>query len=254
MLEIKDVRFSYDKKSPIVLNGINMSLEKGKVGVILGGNGAGKTTLFKTILGIEKPSSGDICINSFSILDLSRKERAKIVSYVPQNISFGDLTVYETIMTGRIAYFDFNEGQEDRIEVERAIKEMGLESLVDRLSEQLSGGEKQKVAIARAIAGKPKLIVFDEPTGNLDLANERLLIELIKRLSKELNITVLCSLHNLNEALEIGDNFFFMKDGIIKYTGEKDVFSEEIIEDIFGVKVKILKIDNQLMIAGGERK
>lgn len=250
MLEIRDLHFSYDKGKNQVLNGINLTLEEGKIGILLGRNGAGKTTLFKTILGIEKPGSGDILIQSESILGLSYKERAKQISYVPQLVNFGDLTVYETILTGRIPYFGLSAGKEDHEEVKRVISEMGLEELSEKSTEKLSGGERQKVAIARAIVGKPKLIVFDEPTGNLDLSNERLLIEETKKLSKEYGITILCSLHNLNEAVELGDTFFFMDDGAVKYSGGKELFTEEIIKEIFNASVKVHNIENKILITG----
>ncbi|MCR5457468.1 MAG: ABC transporter ATP-binding protein [Clostridiales bacterium] len=250
MLEIKDLHFGYDKGKNKVLNGINLTLEEGKIGILLGRNGAGKTTLFKTILGIEKPGSGDILIQSKSILGLSYKERAKQISYVPQLVNFGDLTVYETILTGRIPYFGFSAGKEDHEEVKKVISEMSLEELSEKSTEKLSGGERQKVAIARAIVGKPKLIVFDEPTGNLDLSNERLLIEETKKLSKEYGITILCSLHNLNEAVELGDSFFFMDEGVVKYSGGNELFTEEVIEDIFKVNVKVVNIENKILITG----
>ena len=105
--------------------------------------------------------------------------------------------------------------------------------------------------IARAMAQEPKLMVFDDPTGNLDIANEQLIIEEAKKLAKEKNISILSSLHDLNQALHFGDRFFFLKDGIVKYTGGKETFTEEVIKDIFDIDVKIVEIDHQKVILGG---
>lgn len=251
MLEIRDLHFRYSKRSPEVLCGIDLKLGKGEIGILLGKNGAGKSTLFKTILGIEKPTSGMIELNALSLSSISLAERARHIAYVPQNVTFGDLSVFDTVMTGRISYFGFRAGAEDYTAVKQALDDMGLSGFSDRSADRLSGGEKQKVAIARAIVGNPQLIIFDEPTGNLDLSNERLLINEAKKLAKCRGISILCSLHDLNEAAELGDKFFFMKDGIIRYDGGKEFFNEDVIEDIYGVKVKVNHIENQMIITGG---
>jgi len=251
MLEIRNLEFAYSRNGPLVLSGLNLALEKGEIGVVLGANGAGKSTLFKTLLGIEKPLSGSITMDSVSITGMTARERAKHIAYVPQNVVFGDLSVFDTVLTGRIAHFGYKAGKEDWEAANRVIREMGLEDFRERSADRLSGGEKQKVAIARALAGSPALIVFDERTGNLDLANERLLIEETRRLARERGISVLCSLHDMNQALELGDRFFFLKEGQIRYTGGKEIFTEHVIEDIFGVKVKIIEAENQTVVIGG---
>lgn len=239
MLEIKDLVFGYGKRSKPVLRGVNLSLGNGEIGILLGKNGAGKSTLFKTVTGLEKPSFGKAFVNSGNLFDMSSRERARHVAYVPQTVTFGDLTVFDTVLTGRLSYFGLSAGKDDIDATRKVLDEMGLSEFADRSADRLSVGEKQKVAIARAIVGNPEVIVFDEPTGSLDLANERLLIDEIKKLAKERGITVLCSLHNIYEALELGDKFFFMKEGAIYHSGGKEIFTEDVIEDIFGVRIKI---------------
>ena len=103
-------------------------------------------------------------------------------------------------------------------------------------------------AIARAMAQDPQLMVFDEPTGNLDIANEQLIIQEAKKLAREKGISILSSLHDLNQALHFGDKFFFMKDGIIKYAGGSEVFTEEVIRDIFDIDVRIRCIDGKTVV------
>ena len=251
MLEVKDLHFRYSGRSPEVLRGASLSLQKGEIGVLLGRNGAGKSTLFKTLLGIETPSSGELLLDGQSLLSMRVKERARHVAYVPQNVTFGDLTVFDTVLTGRLSRFGWSAGREDYAAVERVLDEMGLSGFASRYADRLSGGEKQKVAIARAIVGDPELIVFDEPTGNLDLAGERLLMTEARKLARDRGITVLCSLHDLNEALELGDRFFFLQDGVIRFAGGKELFTGDVIREIFGVDVRIVHVDNQRLIIGG---
>ena len=254
MLKINDLHFRYTSHGKPVLNGASLELKQGQVGILLGKNGCGKTTLFKNILGIEKSKSGTVEFGGESLQKLSRRERARRIAYVPQHIHFGDLSVFDSVLMGRVSYFGMKAGQEDYQVVEKLLRDMGLLEYANRSAEALSGGEKQKIAIARAMAQQPKLMIFDEPTGNLDIANEQLIIQEAKRLATEKNISVLSSLHDLNQALYFGDQFFFMKDGIVKYAGGKEIVTEEVIRDIFDIDVKIVQIDNQTVILGGYQK
>ena len=251
MLEIKNISFAYDNKSPNVLKNINLELKKGEIGIILGKNGSGKTTLIKNILGILKPNSGSICFEGENLLEMSNKDISKIVAYVPQDIQFGALTVFDSVLMGRISHFGLKAGKEDINIVEKILCEMNIKDYAMRDVTKLSGGERQKVAIARALAQEPKLLVFDEPTGNLDIANQMLIIEEAKKLSKEKNIAILISIHDLNQALSFGDKFYFLKEGIIEHSGGIDIVNTEVIEHTFDIKAKVIVIENQKIIIGG---
>lgn len=248
MLKIENLHFNYGGSSRDVLRGANLELSEGQVGILLGKNGSGKTTLFKSLLGIVKPKKGSITFRGENLLKLNRLQRARRIAYVPQDIQFGDLSVFDSVLMGRISYFGIRAGKEDLESVEQLLKDMGLMELAHRNVTELSGGERQKIAIARAMAQEPQLMVFDEPTGNLDIQSEQLIIREAKKLAQQNNIAVLASLHDLNQALALGDTFFFLKDGVVKYAGGKEVFTPEVIKDIFDADVELLKMDGKTVI------
>lgn len=251
MLSCENLCFRYGRNGTDVLNQASLELAAGEIGIVLGKNGAGKTTLFQNILGIQTPSAGSIRFDGEDLLKLPRKERARRIAYVPQDIQFGALSVFDSILMGRVSYFGLKASREDYLAVEKILADMGLTAFADRNVEALSGGERQKIAIARAMAQEPKLMVFDEPIGNLDIANEQLILTEARKLAKEKGISILSSLHDLNQALYFGDRFFFLKDGRVKYAGGKDMVCEEIIRDIFDIDVKIAEIQGRKVILGG---
>ncbi len=251
MLNIQNLTFRYHRRGAPVLNGVSLSLRDGEIGVVLGQNGSGKTTLFKNILGIAKtPEGASIEFDGENLLKMPRRERARRIAYVPQDIRFGELSVFDSILMGRISYFNLKASRHDLDVVERIIKDMQLEPYAHRSAAKLSGGEQQKTAIARALAQEPRLLIFDEPTGNLDIANGQLIIREAKRLARDRQISILCSLHDLNQAFALGDRFFFIKDGTVRCY-EKESIDEKLLQDIYGVPVRILEIENQKIVIGG---
>ena len=247
MLEIKGLSFAYETDKP-VLRGVDLSLGDGNVGILLGRNGAGKSTLLKIITGILKPSAGSVLFDGQDLLAMTRRQRAALVAYVPQQIEYGDLTVYQTVLTGRVSYYSVKPSKSDLDVVERVISEMDLSDVSCRNVQELSGGERQKVAIARALAQEPKVLVFDEPTGNLDIANELLIIREARKIAHNKNITVFSSIHDLNQAMVFGDMFFFMKDGYIKFSGSSEVFSPEVIREVYGVEAALVENNGERFI------
>lgn len=254
MLQIENLCFRYGRHRPWVLNGINLQLQQGEIGVLLGKNGSGKTTLFKTILGILKPELGSIHFDGENMLRMNRLERARRIAYVPQNIHFGALSVYDTVLMGRVSYFGYKAGRTDEEAVNRILREMKLEKYAARNVEELSGGERQKIAIARALVQEPKLLIFDEPTGNLDIANEMLIIEETRKVAREKGISILTSLHDLNQALSLGGRFFFLRDGEIRHDGGKETVTEAIIRETFDAAVRIVEVEGKKIILNGGRK
>ena len=248
MLKIENLSFKYHKNSPLILDDISLSLNDGEIGIILGKNGVGKSTLFKLIVGLIKPKSGDIFVDEFNLNNMKSKDRAKLISYVPQTIEFGDLSVYETILSGRVSHYSLFPSKKDEEIVQNVIKEMHLEGFLNKNVNELSGGERQKIAIARALVQEPKVLIFDEPTGNLDIGNEQLILDEAHKICRNKNISILISIHDISIASYYGDKFFLLKDNKIKYSGDKEVINEANISDIFDVKATIKDIDNKKFI------
>ena len=232
-LKIQNISFSY--KSEDILKNISFEIKKGDLVAVLGKNGAGKSTLLKTIAKFLIPKSGSVYCGDIDLFKLSKKEFVKKLSYVSQKPTPNELNVFEMLLLGRRSYFKFKPSKKDIEEVEKVIKKLNLEKIKLKSTSNLSGGELQKVAIARAVIQKSDIILLDEPTNNLDIKNQ---IEILKIL-KSLNKTAILVLHDINLALRFCDKFIFMKDGKIAYEGDKSIITPEIIKDIYEIDVDI---------------
>lgn len=248
MLLLKDVSFSYEKGMKPTLSCVDLQLEEGKIGVLLGPNGVGKSTIIKIISGLIKPKNGDIILGESNLRKIKAKERAKLVAYVPQNVEFSSLSVLDSVLLGRLPYFYSFPCSHDRAKAEKAIEDVGLSKLKDRSANSLSGGEKQLVAIARALVSSPKLLLLDEPTANLDLKHQKMILTLMRKISKERNLTILLTLHDISEAAFVGDAFYFLKEGKIIASGDKTTITEERIKEVYDVDVKLVREEDDFTI------
>ncbi len=243
MLWIENIFFSYTDKE--VLRGVSLKLKKG-LGCLLGPNGAGKSTFLKIIVGILKPQSGRIFLNGKDITNLKLKDRAKLISYSPQEFSINfPYTVFEVVLMGRNPYINFLEGpnRKDEIIALKALKVLGIEDLANKEFTSLSGGQKRMVLIARSLAHDGNLMIFDEPTAFLDFKNQLLVLSAIKKIAKNLNKIVLLSLHDPNMAFFFCDEVFLMKDGKIIANGSpKETITEENLVKLYGIKAKLIDV------------
>ena len=246
MLIVNHLFSSYSKKGKAILDDISFQLGDGEIGVLLGPNGAGKSTLFQSILGTLKTKRGEILIDGVSQEDSKRKEWARKIAYVPQRIPSSSLSVFETVLLGRMPYFSLSPSKGDKENTAQILDELGLSSFQNKATNVLSGGELQKVAIACALNQNPSLLLLDEPTSNLDIKNSVLLQGLCKKLAKTHRISILIATHDLNSALDLGNRFYFLKEGKLIGQGEEDAFDEENVFNTFGVHVGI-------SIAGGDK-
>ena len=247
MLEIKNLSFSYSKNKK-VLDDISFSINEGEIAIILGPNGAGKSTLLNCLIGEEKIASGEILFDGKTRKDIKREERNNLLGYVPQLIEGNDLTVRETILLGRLNKFGLYPSKKDYELVDSSIESLKLSGLKDRTTSSLSGGERQKVAIARAIIQESKTILFDEPTSNLDIKAQLDVLKIIKDEIKSKNKSALISMHDINQALSIGDKFIFLVDNKVKAVIKKEEITPKLLEETYGIKSKIINVDNKEII------
>jgi iron complex transport system ATP-binding protein len=237
ILEVNGVEFQY--KSKEVLKDIKFHLERNEILSILGPNGVGKTTLLKCMNAILKPKSGVILIEDEDILKLEQIEIARRVGYVPQRCEPARLTVFDAVLLGRMPHIKWNVSTEDIMLVESTIKKLNLEHVALRYIDELSGGELQKVGIARAIAQNPKLLLLDEPTSSLDLKNQLDILDTVRDVVRNENVSAIMTMHDLNLAFRYSDKFIFLKNGTIYAAGSMGDITPQVIEEVYGVPVTI---------------
>ncbi len=227
--------------SNIIIKDVSFSAELGEVVSILGPNGSGKSTLIKTMCNIMKPKSGDIRIDDVGIADISKKDFAKKVAYVPQSSEvFGVTSVYDTVLAGRRPYIDWDYRSEDIRIAADAMRTMGVDKLHSKSLSELSGGQRQRVHIARALAQNSGFFVLDEPTSALDLHHQLETMKIMKELCKNQNKGAIIALHDLNLALNYCDRVIILSNNTIYDQGPaKDVITEEMIHKVYGVRARI---------------
>lgn len=246
ILKVHGLDFKYPSHS--VLKDINFTLKKGECLAILGTNGAGKSTLLKCINRILKPEKGTMSIKDVDIKKYTSKELAKKIGYVSQSSQRCRTTVFDSVLIGRKPYIKWDISQKDMDIVNNAIKSLDLENFSLRYVDELSGGEMQKVIIARALAQEPDILMLDEPTSSLDLKNQLEVINIIKNIVKEKGISAIVTIHDLNLALRFADKFIFLKNGAIFAAGGKEIITPENIEQVYSVPVKIRNFDDGTFI------
>ncbi|MFY9197706.1 MAG: ABC transporter ATP-binding protein [Acutalibacteraceae bacterium] len=246
MINVRDISFSYDDK--LILDNISFDIEQNHCIAVLGNNGAGKSTLIKCLNRINKPQNGYVLMGEDNLFDLHRNELAKRVGYVAQKNELSRMTVFDSILLGRKPYIKWEAQESDFEIVESVIKTLNLTDFKMRFIDELSGGEFQKVMLARALAQQPKLLLLDEPTSNLDPKNQYEALKLVKTISKEQNIAVAIVIHDLNLALRYCDRFLFLKDSKIYSYGDIESMTTECIKNVYGMPSKIVEFDGVKMV------
>jgi iron complex transport system ATP-binding protein len=236
-------KLSHSFGKDLVLNNISFRIPRGDFFIIIGPNGSGKTTLMKIISGIIKPQQGELKILDKPINHYHRKTLAQHLAFVPQMTSTDfPFTVNEIVLMGRSPYLGMLglEGKQDQKIAEQAIAFTGLEKLAHRTPDQLSGGEQQRVFIARAICQEPDIILLDEPTAALDLAYQARIMDLMDQLKREKGITVVMVSHDVNLAAMYADHLLLLHKGQVMCQGTpEEVITYQNLEKAYGCTVLV---------------
>lgn len=238
-LQVKDLAFSYD--SLVILDNVYIEAAPSKVLSIVGPNGSGKSTLLRCIDGILKPLRGNILLDRREITEMSRMEIAQKLGYVQQTYSRGfPTTVVDTVLIGRRPHMSWHTGEEDEEIVWEILKLLDIEELGMKFFSELSGGQQQKVLIARALAQEADILLLDEPTSNLDIRRQLEVMDIIKDLVKKEEITAIVAIHDLNLASRYSDRIIMMKRGKIVSAGDPvSVLTAENIASVYGVEAAV---------------
>jgi iron complex transport system ATP-binding protein len=210
---------------------------------IIGPNGAGKTTLLKVMTGVKRPLAGEILLDGKSLKDFSRKEIARIMAVVPQSSFIPPLfTVEDVVLMGRYSHqrSRFTTTEEDIRGVEESMRKTNISDFRQRPVNELSGGERQEVIIARSLAQKPKILLLDEPTANLDIKHQMRILGLVRTLVKEEGITAIMVIHDLNLAARFCDRLILLHNRKIHSEGKpKDVLTPQNLKAAYEVEVEV---------------
>jgi iron complex transport system ATP-binding protein len=243
MIRMEEIQCGYGPI--IVLDGINLEIKKGEFVGIIGPNGSGKTTVLRAFTRLIKPVHGKIYLNNKDIYTLKHKEVAQEIAVVSQNLPVIAMTVKEFVLLGRVPYYknlQFFENKHDLVAADKAMTMTDTERLKDHYLSEMSGGEVQLAFIARAIAQEPSLLLLDEPTAHLDITHQVSILDLIKRLNRQHNLTVIIVLHDLNLASEYCDRLVLMDKGRIKKAGTpEEVLTYKDIEEVYHTVVVVEK-------------
>ena len=243
LIEVTNLSFSYGNKK--ILSDINFSVEPNTFVAVLGINGTGKSTLIKCLNKINKLKEGEVKINSMSIDDLTINELAKMVAYVPQNVSTSfPIDVYDVILLGRRPYLNWSIGDYDRDIVAKVIQNLRLQDFAFRKFHTLSGGEQQKVVIAKAIVQEPQIYLFDEPTSSLDLFSQYDILGEIKSLVEDKSnpCSAIVAMHDINLASKFADKVLIIhKSEVYCYDAPCIALNIETVSEVYGVDAELLR-------------
>lgn len=235
MLHVRDLTFGHGAR--VLLRGLELTARPGEVVAVLGPNGAGKTTLLKVLAHLLPPRTGALLLDDEPLTGLTPPERARRVSYLPQQNEAAPVTVFEAVLLGRVPHLGWQVGEADLVRVEEILIRLGLAPLAGRSCAALSGGELQKVLIGRALAQAPRLLLLDEPVNHLDLANQIDVLSLVRASTREQGLITLVVIHDLNLALRFADRFLLLDGHGGSESGPMDAISPDRVQRAYGIPV-----------------
>jgi len=232
-----------------VVHQISVSLRPGEVLCVIGPNGSGKSSLVKTLAGVIEPSTGRLSLDGSHLSSHSKREIAKHIGYVPQTLHYlTSATVLEVVILGRKPHVKWSLLPHDLEMVEKAMKRVHVTHLANKLLSETSGGERQRVFLARTLAQNPDIFLFDEPTSALDIKHQIEVFSMIKQLAAS-GKAILAVVHDLNFAYHFADKILLMHEGhAVTFGGVDDVMTKERIQEVYGVPMEFLTSGNNKYI------
>ena len=247
MMQIKNLSYHY-KGGRDVLKDVSFSVEPGQFLAILGNNGVGKSTLLKCFNHILRPHQGQVLLDGKDLLSMSAREVAKQVAFVSQNVPNAQMTVHDVVMLGRRPYMKWGFTEEDHTIVHEAMHRLDVEDMRGRFLNQLSGGEKQKVMLARALAQQPQVLLLDEPTSALDIQNQYQVLKIVRQICHNDHMIAVVVIHDLNLALRFCDRFLLLKDGQVYRHGDRSILDSAALKEVYGVDAKVVEMEGRHMV------
>ncbi|NTU43499.1 MAG: ABC transporter ATP-binding protein [Nitrospirales bacterium] len=252
MMELSDIRFHHPHAED-VLQAVSFSVERGQMNTILGPNGSGKTTLFKCIAGVWQPQSGSILFEGQDLTALPPRKRARIIAVVPQEHEPPfPYQVIDVVLMGRVSHLGAfsSPGRHDHEKAEEALELLGISHMKERVYTKISGGERQMVLIARAIAQETPILILDEPTSHLDFRNQVLILSRVRDIVRQRGLTVLMTLHDPNLALSFSDKVVLMKKGGVFAEGTPgDVITETNLSSVYAMPVSVIESEGRKFVS-----
>lgn len=248
ILQIDGIAFSYSGNQE-VLRGVSLTASKGQLTCLLGPNGSGKTTLLRCLLGLLSPQRGQILLDGRLVSEYSTRKLAQKVAYVPQfpQSAFA-FTARELVLMGRYSHTGLLgiAGKKDLDIVREAMKMTDTDTYAQRTLSELSGGEAQRVMIARALAQQPQVMLLDEPTSHLDIRNQLMIYRMMRRLAHDWGMTVICVSHEVNMAARFADQLVLMRKGeILAHGSSREVINEAILREVYEVDIELIAANNR---------
>ena len=244
VLEARNVAFAFPHAGKPVFEGLSFEAHAGTMTAILGNNGAGKSTLLNLLASITAPSAGEVYVSGKSLRSMNKRETAQHIAYVTQQQRIPHLSVYDEVLLGRKPHVSWNISEHDRAVVAAALKQLELEPFVDRYCDELSGGERQKVYIARAIAQQTEALLLDEPTSALDPKNQMEVLQVVRDITTQASLATVMVIHDVNLALRFCDRFVLMRNGTIVAQGGIEAVTDEALTETYDMPMRIAEIDN----------
>lgn len=240
-LAITDLSFGYNGKATI--KDVFLEVERGEVVSLVGPNGAGKSTLIKCIDRILRPQRGTVLVDGKAASLMGSKDFSRMMGYVPQSTKeIFPYIVFDIVLMGRRPHIGWRVTGGDVKVVAKTLKFMGIEQFASRYFDELSGGEKQKIAMARAIVQEPEILLLDEPTSNLDIKHQLEVMRTVRLLVEKGGISAIMAMHDLNLASRFSDKIVMLKDGRVFEMGRPEsVLIPENIEKVYGVRAEVIK-------------